>query len=55
MENKEFNEIKTFKSFRNALVNAMKFELLNSQMNKESKRKLVNLQIVLKEKVWEIS
>lgn len=45
MENKEFNEIKTFKSFRNALVNAMKVEiaqLANEQREQKKTRKLAN-------------
>lgn len=45
MENKEFNEIKTFKSFRNALVNAMKAEIAqlgNEQREQKKTRKLVN-------------
>jgi len=45
MENKEFNEIKTFKSFRNALVNAMKNEiaqLANEQREQKKTRKLAN-------------
>lgn len=45
MENKEFNEIKTFKSFRNALVNAMKAEiaqLANEQREQKKTRKLAN-------------
>ena len=45
MENKEFNEINTFKSFRNALVNAMKVEiaqLANEQREQKKTRKLAN-------------
>ena len=45
MENKEFNEIKTFKSFRNALVSAMKVEivqLVNKQIEQKKTRKLAN-------------
>ena len=45
MENKEFNEIKTFKSFRNALVSSMKVEiaqLANEQREQKKTRKLAN-------------
>ena len=45
MENKEFNGTKTFKSFRNALVNAMKAEiaqLANEQREQKKTRKLEN-------------
>ena len=41
----ENNEIKTFKSFRNALVNAMKVEiaqLANEQREQKKTRKLAN-------------
>ena len=45
MENKEFNEINAFKSFRNALVSAMKDEiaqLANEQREQKKTRKLAN-------------
>lgn len=45
METKEINEIKTFKPFRNALVNAMKAEIAqlgNEQREQKKTRKLAN-------------